>query len=70
MNSVRFAGHEGKEMISMLVFGVLAFAMITFFISILIGRTNNFDKGKIAAYVTLIAWSSLIAGLFMGRTIQ
>ena len=32
----------------MLVFGVLAFAMVTFFISFLIGRTNDFDKGKIA----------------------
>jgi hypothetical protein len=57
-------------MISMLVFGVLAFAAVTFFISFLVGRTNDFDKGKIAAYVTLVAWSSLIAGLYMGRTIH
>jgi hypothetical protein len=57
-------------MISMLVFGVLAFAVVTFFISFLVGRTNDFDKGKIAAYVTLVAWSSLIAGLYMGRTIH
>jgi len=57
-------------MISMLVFGVLAFAVVTFFISFLIGRASDFDKGKIAVYVTLIAWSSLIAGLYIGRTIQ
>jgi ABC-type uncharacterized transport system permease subunit len=54
----------------MLVFGILAFAIVMFFISFLIGKTNDSDKGKIATYVTMIAWSSLVFGLYMGRTIR
>jgi hypothetical protein len=54
----------------MLVFGVLAFAIVTFFISFMIGKQNNVDHGKVATYVTLIAWSSLVFGLYIGRTIQ
>ncbi len=57
-------------MSSMLIFGVLFFSILTFFISFLITRTADFDKGKIASYVTIIAWSSLICGLYLGRTIQ
>ncbi len=51
----------------MLVFGVLVFAIITFFVSFLIGRTGEFDKGKVAAYIALIAWGSMIFGLYIGR---
>jgi hypothetical protein len=54
----------------MLVFSVLIFSMVTFFISFLIGRTGEFDKGKIATYITLVAWSSLIIGLYIGRSGQ
>jgi len=54
----------------MLAFGVLTFGAVTFFISFLIGKRNDFDKGQIAAYVTIIAWSSLIFGLYMGRSVQ
>jgi hypothetical protein len=50
----------------MLVFGVLAFAMVTFFVSFLIRRTGEFDKGKVATYITLIAWGSMIFGLYIG----
>lgn len=52
----------------MMVFGVLIFAIVTFFISFLIGRTGEIDKGKAATYITLIAWGSLIFGLYIGRT--
>ncbi len=31
---------------------VLVFATITFFLSFLIGSTKDFDRGKVAAYVT------------------
>ena len=54
----------------MLIFGVLTFSVVTFLIAFLIGKRNDFDKGQLAAYVTLIAWSSLIFGLYMGRTVQ
>lgn len=51
----------------MLVFGVLVFAIVTFFVSFLIGRKGEFDKGKVATYITLIAWGSMIFGLYIGR---
>lgn len=51
----------------MLVSGVLAFAVTTFFVSFLIGRTGEDDKGKLAALVTLFAWTSLAIGLYLGR---
>jgi hypothetical protein len=52
----------------MLVFGVLLFSVTTFAISFLLGQTKEQDKGKTAAYVTLIAWSSLVFGLYLGKT--
>ncbi len=51
----------------MLVFSVLVFAIITFFVSFLIGRTGSGDKGKVALVTTLIAWGSLLCGLYMAR---
>ena len=51
----------------MLIFGVLAFAVVTFFASFLIGRTGEFDRGKAATFITLMAWGSLIFGLYIGR---
>ncbi len=51
----------------MMITGVLIFAIVTFFISFLINRTNDFDKGKLATYVTLIAWGSLLYGLFLSK---
>jgi hypothetical protein len=52
----------------MLVSGVLIFSVATFAISFLVGKADDRDKGKIAAYVTLIAWSALIFGLYLGKT--
>ena len=52
----------------MLVSGVLLFSVAAFAISFLVGKAGDHDKGKIAAYVTLIAWSSLIFGLYLGKT--
>lgn len=56
-------------MISMLVFAVLAFSVVTFFVSFLVGRTNDMDRGKMAAYVTVIAWGSLFCGLYIGKSV-
>jgi tetrahydromethanopterin S-methyltransferase subunit F len=56
-------------MIPMLVFAVLAFAVVTFFVSFLIGRTNDLDKGKMATYVTVVAWGSLFCGLYLGKSV-
>jgi hypothetical protein len=54
----------------MIVIGVLIFAIVTFFTSFLLGRINNFDKGKIATYVTLIAWGSLLYGLYLSKAVR
>jgi hypothetical protein len=54
----------------MMVTGVLVFGVMTFFTSFLIGRTNNYDRGKVATYVTLIAWGSLLYGLFLAKGAQ
>jgi hypothetical protein len=54
----------------MVISGVLVFAVAMFFVTLLIGKANDFDKGRIATYVTIIAWSSMVFGLFIGRTIQ
>ena len=51
----------------MMVFSVLAFSIVTFFISFMIGRMGETDKGKAATFITLIAWGSLIFGLYIGR---
>jgi hypothetical protein len=52
----------------MLVSGVLIFSVATFAMSFLVGKSDDRDKGKVAAYITLIAWSSLIFGLYLGKS--
>ncbi len=54
----------------MMVFGILAFAMMTFFVSFLIGRMKDHDKGRIAAFTTLIAWGSLMCGFYLAKNIH
>jgi len=54
----------------MLVFGMLAFAIVSFFVSFLIGRITVHDKGKIAVFTTLIAWGSLMWGLYLAKNIH
>lgn len=46
---------------------MLIFAVITFIASFVIGRSRDLDRGKIATYITLIAWGSLLCGLFISR---
>jgi ABC-type multidrug transport system permease subunit len=54
----------------MMVFTILAFAITTFFVSFLIGRMKDYDKGKIAVFTTLIAWGSLMCGLYLAKNIH
>lgn len=54
----------------MIIFGILAFAMLTFVVSFLIGRMNNHDKGRIAVFTTLVAWVSLLCGLYLAKSIH
>jgi hypothetical protein len=51
----------------MLITSVLVFAMSTFFISFILGNTTKGDKGKVAAFMTLIAWGSLLCGLYIAK---
>ncbi len=51
----------------MMATGVFVFAIVTFYISFLINRTNDFDKGKLATSVTLIARGSLLYGLYLSK---
>ncbi len=53
-----------------MVMGVLIFTIAIFLISFLIGRSNDVDKGRIATYVVLIAWGSLLYGLYLSRGIR
>ena len=54
----------------MIAFAILIFAVMTFFVSFLIGRMKDHDKGKVAAFTTLIAWGSLMYGLFLAKNIH
>jgi uncharacterized membrane protein len=51
----------------MMVAGVLFFAIVTFFLSFLVARTSDGDKGKFAATVALVAWGSLLYGLYLSK---
>lgn len=51
----------------MMVAGILVFALAVFFLSFLIGRSKDWDRGQTAVYVTLIAWGSLLYGLYMAK---
>lgn len=58
---------EGGETV---IIPVLIFAAATFFLSFLIGKSNDLDRGKVAVYVTLIAWGSLLYGLLITKAAQ
>lgn len=47
----------------MLVAGMMVFTLITFLLSFLIARPDRLDKGKVAAFVVMVAWGSLLYGL-------
>ncbi len=51
----------------MMISGVLFFTAAVFFLSFQIGRSKDMDRGRIAVYMTLVAWGSLIYGLSMAK---
>lgn len=51
----------------MMVFSVLVFSIITFFVSFLVGKMSEPDSGKVAFYMTLIAWGSMLFGLYVAK---
>lgn len=53
----------------MLVFSVLAFSIVSFFVSFMIGRKSDMDKGQAATYISLVSWGSLICGLSIAKFI-
>ncbi len=54
----------------MMMASMLVFAAAAFCLSFLIGRSKDMDRGKIAVYVTLIAWGSLLYGLYVAKIPQ
>ncbi len=51
----------------MMIPGMLLFAVIIFSLSFLLARSGDVDRGKIAAYVTLIGWGSMLIGLLLAK---
>jgi len=54
----------------MMVASMLIFALAAFFLSYLIGKSKDMERGQLAVYVTLIAWGSLLYGLYMAKISQ
>jgi hypothetical protein len=51
-----------------MITGVMVFGLVIFVLSFFISRrTNVCEKGEIATYVALIAWGSLMFGLFISK---
>jgi len=50
----------------MMVIGVLLFAVAAFLLSFAVARKgNSFAGGELPSYVLLIAWGSMLYGLFI-----
>ncbi len=54
----------------MMMASMLIFSSAAFCLSFLIGRSKELDRGKVAVYVTLVAWGSLFYGLYMAKISQ
>jgi hypothetical protein len=54
----------------MMMASMLIFASAAFCLSFLIGRSKDLDRGKIAVYVVLVAWGSLLCGFYMAKISQ
>jgi len=51
-----------------LIIGVLAFSFVIIFISGIISKSRaKMEKSELATYIVLIAWASLILGLFLAK---
>ncbi len=54
----------------MMIAGVLVFSISVPLVSFLISKAENFDRGKLAASIALVAWGSMIVGLFLSKISQ
>lgn len=51
-----------------MIASVLLFGMLVFGISLLISKRSAVcEKGEIATYIALIAWGSMVFGLFISK---
>jgi hypothetical protein len=51
----------------MLIFSVLLFAVATFYISFKMALGANLDNAKVAASATMIAWGSMLYGIYLAK---
>ena len=51
----------------MLVIGILIFSIVAPVASYGIAKGPNYDQGKIAASLVLVAWGSMLFGLVLSR---
>lgn len=54
----------------MLMVSILIFASSAFYLSFSIGRSKDLDRGKLAVYVTLVAWGSMLYGMYITKISQ
>lgn len=47
--------------------GVLVFSLIVPVLSLLVSKSENQDRGKIATSVSLVAWGSMLVGLLLAK---
>ncbi|MGO9611448.1 MAG: hypothetical protein ACLPX5_00215 [Dissulfurispiraceae bacterium] len=53
-----------------MVAGILVFGLVVFMTSLLIARRSAIcDKGEIATYIAVIAWGSMVFGLYISKFI-
>lgn len=51
-----------------MLIGILMFSVLIFFVSFLISRRyRSYDRSEIATYTVIIAWGSLMFGLFISN---
>jgi hypothetical protein len=51
-----------------MITGVLVFGLVIFVMSFFISKRSNVcEKGEIATYIALIAWGSMVFGLYVSR---
>jgi len=51
----------------MMIPGVLIFSIVVFIVSYLVARAGTGDQGKTSTAIALIAWGSLLLGIFISR---
>jgi len=47
--------------------GVLIFSITVLVVSYAVSKTENPDRGKLAFFTTLVAWSAMIVGLLLSK---